>query len=264
MPMGQVVIAHSLMLGLGSALAPLASAADPPCFGGAPEVTVRDQPQAMDLRVQGRTLLWSSRGSVHSLDLDTGAVKTLGRGTARARRPARVIGTVVVGRADPIAIVEACYSLEHSNQEWLANLTTCAARVFGAGQGALGLLYHLAVRPDWIEPLEFARSPDMAAALAELFPIPPSSAEAALQLQRLLGYTGVFTARDLTSGARPSANALAAAALACATVTYRTIRFVVPPVTIQVSPSWVVVAPERLASAAPGGARDGGPGVDGG
>jgi DNA-binding CsgD family transcriptional regulator len=115
-----------------------------------------------------------------------------------------------VSRTDPISIVEACYSLEHSSQDWLTSLTTCAARVFGAGQGALGLLYDLAVRPDWVEPLGVARSPDMPVALAEQFPIPPARSEAVLQLQRLLGATGIFTSRHLTSGARPSAEVLAA------------------------------------------------------
>jgi len=93
---GQAMIAHALILGVGSALAPLASAADTPCFGGMPEVMVRNQPQAMDLRVQGRTLLWSSGGSVRSLDLDTGAVKTLGSGDLRAADDQHVV--TITGR----------------------------------------------------------------------------------------------------------------------------------------------------------------------
>ena len=77
------VIAHTLVLGTGIALASgtaSATATDAECFGGAPELVVRDQPQAWELQVHGRTLLWTSRGRIRSLDLDAGAVATVGTG----------------------------------------------------------------------------------------------------------------------------------------------------------------------------------------
>ena len=77
------VIAHTLVLGSGIALASgtaSATATTPECFGGAPELVVRNQPQAWELQVHGRTLLWTSRGRIRSLDLDAGAVATVGTG----------------------------------------------------------------------------------------------------------------------------------------------------------------------------------------
>ena len=75
------VIAHALVV--ASVIVPAtgtASPSAPVCFGGAPEVVVRDQPQAGDLRIHGRKLLWTSRGWVRSFDLDAGTVATIGAG----------------------------------------------------------------------------------------------------------------------------------------------------------------------------------------
>ena len=77
------MVAHTLVFGSGIALATGTAAAavtDAACFGGAPEVAVRDQPRANELHVHGRTLLWTFRGRIRSLDLDSGAVATVGTG----------------------------------------------------------------------------------------------------------------------------------------------------------------------------------------
>jgi DNA-binding CsgD family transcriptional regulator len=73
------------------------------------------------------------------------------------------------------------------------------------------LLYDLGARPDWIEPLGISRSSDMPVELEQnVFRLPDASREEVAQMQRLLGVTGVFTARNLVSGTRPSFETLAA------------------------------------------------------
>lgn len=78
-------ILRGFAIGWGVALASVtARAEDAACFGGKAEVVVREQPQATQLHIHGRSLLWSSRDRIRSLALDTGAVTNLGTGDLRA------------------------------------------------------------------------------------------------------------------------------------------------------------------------------------
>lgn len=101
-----------------------------------------------------------------------------------------------VSRRDPISVVEACYSLGGSDQQWLGDLATAAGAAFGEGGGAIAAVYDLGARPDWIELLGVARSVDTPVELERaLFHRPDAGPDEVVAMQRLLGTTGILTAR---------------------------------------------------------------------